>query len=54
VQTVAVLEAAAGRARRAAWLYGAGEALLESGERRIEPQTDSLHTHCQIQAAPMR
>jgi hypothetical protein len=30
LQTVAMLEAAAGRAERAAWLYGAGEAMLES------------------------
>ena len=30
LQAVAMLEAAAGRARRAAWLYGAGEAMLES------------------------
>ena len=30
LQAIAMLEAAAGRARRAAWLYGAGEAMLES------------------------
>ena len=30
LQTVAMLEAAAGRAQRAAWLYGAGEAMLQS------------------------
>jgi non-specific serine/threonine protein kinase len=30
LQTFAMLEAAAGRARRAAWLYGAGQAVLES------------------------
>ena len=29
LQAIAMLEAAAGRARRAAWLYGAGEAMLE-------------------------
>jgi len=30
LQTIAMLEAADGRAQRAAWLYGAGEAMLES------------------------
>jgi len=30
LQTIAMLEAAAGRAQRAAWLYGAGQAALES------------------------
>jgi tetratricopeptide (TPR) repeat protein len=30
LQTIAMLETAAGRAQRAAWLYGAGETLLES------------------------
>ena len=30
LQTAAMLEAASGRARRAAWLYGAGEAMLQS------------------------
>ena len=30
LQTIAMIEAAVGRARRAAWLYGAGEAMLQS------------------------
>jgi hypothetical protein len=30
LHTIAMIEAAAGRARRAAWLYGAGEAVLDS------------------------